>query len=98
MVILKLMSVRGQSMSPYLNEGALLLVSYIPLLFSKAKVGDVVVLKDPRDNRKIIKRVSKVENGRYFVLGDNVSESTDSRHFGYVDKQRLIAKMLVKLN
>ena len=86
MVLLKLMRIRGQSMSPYLKEDDLILVSYIPMIFYRIKVGDVVVLKDPRDDRKIVKRISKIDNEEYFVLGDNPSASTDSRSFGYVNK------------
>lgn len=30
----------------------------------------------------------------YFVLGDNFSESTDSRYFGAIDKNQIIGKVI----
>jgi len=35
-------------------------------------------------------------DGQYFVLGDNLLHSRDSRYFGVVEKRQIIAKVLLK--
>lgn len=51
----------------------------------RARVGDVVVLEHPeRPGLLIVKRVDRVDAAGYWVLGDALGASTDSRHFGAV--------------
>ena len=64
------------------------------------KKGDVIVLKHPETRgRLIIKRVHDIfekEGKPYsvFVLGDNADNSFDSRSFGYVTVDRIVAKVV----
>lgn len=58
----------------------------------RPKVGDVVVFC--HDNKEKIKRIDKIDDGKIFVLGDNLSASTDSRAFGYIDNDEVIAKVV----
>jgi phage repressor protein C with HTH and peptisase S24 domain len=52
----------------------------------RVKVGDVVVLRDPRgDDRWMLKRCVAREGSRLELRGDNPSASTDSRDFGLVE-------------
>lgn len=85
-------------MSPTLQSGQIVLVNRIPYLFSKPKLSDIVALKDPRDGKILIKRISKInsakQNLRYFVVGDNKAESTDSRGFGWITKKDIIGKVV----
>lgn len=62
--------------------------------FFPIKIGNVVVLKDPRNGTIILKRVSKMKSKLYFVVGDNSKESTDSRQFGWIRKKYIIGKVL----
>ena len=82
--------VKGRSMLPNYKEGDYLLVNKI----SRIKVDDPVVLRHPKTNNLILKRVSKIENGRYYVTGDNKEFSKDSRHFGAVERKMIVGKIL----
>ena len=50
------------------------------------RIGDVVLLRDPRDaDRWLLKRCVGRVGRRVDLRGDNVAASTDSRDFGLVD-------------
>ncbi|MEX2054472.1 MAG: vitamin K epoxide reductase family protein [Candidatus Colwellbacteria bacterium] len=85
--------IAGSSMRPEFSSGSLV---FATKLF-KLRVGDVVVLKDPRNGERIIvKRVSRIDGDKVMLLGDNPSESTDSRGFGLVDKGNILGKVIFK--
>jgi signal peptidase I len=67
----------------------------------KIKVGDVIVFKHPYEKgRLLIKRVADLyydKKGKLqsiYFLGDNSSDSYDSRNFGYVLTKDLVSKVL----
>lgn len=80
-------------MYPTLKPGTNVLVNRLSYLFAKPKVTDIVGLIDPRDKKVLIKRISEIKNGKYFVLGDNPKESTDTRTFGWIGKKDIIGKV-----
>ena len=82
-------------MTPTFSEDDNVLASSIPLLFSKPKKGDVVVFE--KYNRLYIKRIDKIENGKYFLVGDNKSDSFDSRRFGSVTRSQIKGKVILKI-
>jgi nickel-type superoxide dismutase maturation protease len=86
----------GNSMFPTLQSGEIVLVNRLFYLFAKLKIGDIVALKDPRDEKILIKRIYKIGDSKYFVLGDNQKESTDSRAFGWITKKDIIGKVKFK--
>ena len=56
---------------------------------------------DSDEERFVIKRLSCIEkdqSGRtkYYFLGDNSSDSYDSRYYGYVDSSRVVARIVAK--
>lgn len=86
--------VRGESMEPTYKEGDAVLVNRLAFLFKKPKIGDVIVLSNPKKNIIVIKRIYKISSKGYFVVGDNKNESTDSRHFGWIFKKEIIGKVM----
>jgi len=67
--------------------------------FCNPKIGDVIILKYPRSNREIIKRIKKIRTNKkkFYVAGDNSKESTDSKTFGWVEEKNIIGKIIYKL-
>lgn len=78
----------GNSMKPTLKEGQ----EVLTFNWSKPKVGDVVVVKG-----KIIKRIQKIMGDKVYLVGDNQAESTDSRHFGLVEKSQIVGRVLLSM-
>ncbi len=74
--------VEGPSMLPTYVEGEVLTAVR---RWRRVRVGDVVVVRDPRDSsRWLIKRCVARRGARVDVRGDNEIASTDSRDFGLV--------------
>ena len=74
-------------MYPTLREG--LSVLYKPT--SDIKINEIVLLYHPQVTELVlIKRCVKKEEQFFWVEGDNPEESTDSRHFGWIPKDKYI--------
>jgi nickel-type superoxide dismutase maturation protease len=86
----------GKSMNPMLKDGEVVLVDRS----AKIEVGDIVVVKHPSEqNSEIVKRVERInERGHYFLVGDNLEESNDSRHFGAVAREYIKGKVVARLS
>ncbi len=82
--------VEGDSMAPTLTPGDQVSVDRK----AKIAVGDIVVAKHPFKNSvTMIKRVREIDStGRYFLISDNLQESTDSRSFGAVSRTDILGK------
>lgn len=93
-MILRFFKISGHSMLPNLAPRDHVLTSSIPYLFSKPKVGDVVVFKTSNTSPVMIKRVSKISNNKLFVKGDNQKDSLDP---GFLSKKDIIGKVLFKI-
>src|SRR3989344_2991396 len=87
--------VKEQSMEPFCREGDFVLVNRMSYLFSCPKVGQLAVLKDPRDSRHIVKRIVVFKDSFVWVEGDNKERSTDSRDFGWVSVKALLGQAKV---
>jgi phage repressor protein C with HTH and peptisase S24 domain len=81
----------GQSMYPNIKSGTLVVAINI-----KPRVGDVIVFRHNGIDK--IKRVSEVFMDNLSVMGDNTTESTDSRHFGSISKLSVIGRVIWPLN
>jgi len=106
--ILDFMIAEGNSMVPTIKSGAILTVSkasygirlpgmstYI-LEWGMPKEGDVVIFYTPA-GEIAVKRCGEVTaDGYFYVLGDNSSQSYDSRNYGPIPKGNIIGKVLGK--
>lgn len=86
----------GYSMFPTLTDGEFYL-SIRVFNKSKCKVGGIYVFRPPYDSEEekfVIKRLVEVRNGKYYFLGDNSSDSYDSRYYGFVNSENVVAKLI----
>lgn len=60
--------------------------------FNRLKVGDVIIFK--HQGREKIKRIDKIKEDKLFVLGDHREASSDSRDYGWVETEEVIAKVI----
>lgn len=86
----------GKSMNPTLKDGEVVLVDRE----AEISVGDIVVAKHPFEkNVEIVKRVERInEQGNYFLIGDNLEDSNDSRYFGAVSREYIKGKVVARLS
>jgi hypothetical protein len=75
-------------MLPSLEPGQVLL----GIGWFRPRVGNIVVASRP--DRPLIKRITKIEGRLIWIEGDNRSFSTDSRHFGPIDRTALKARII----
>ena len=81
-------------MAPRLPAGALVVARPLDRL-KPLRVGEVVVARRPgRPGLEIIKRIQAIDgSGAIFLVGDNPSSSTDSRQFGAVPREQIVARV-----
>lgn len=91
-------------MLPLFSDGDRLLVWHC----TRPKLGDAIVFSD--DRRTYLKRVAAVpgetivcwdmdyvlDDGEYYVLGDNLEISSDSRRFGPIHRDRVVGIAILK--
>jgi signal peptidase I len=85
----------GDSMAPTILENQTILINRLAYVLRKPTTNDIIALKDPRDGKILIKRITKIVNNKYFVTGDNKEHSTDSREFGMIEKSDILGKILM---
>ena len=90
-MFLSLLKVKGHSMEPAMKEGSFFIASSLPFLFSKPKKGDIILFQ--RDGKNIVKKINKVENDKYYVEGENITDSLD---FAPITRREIIGKLIFK--
>jgi signal peptidase I len=70
--------VEGPSMQPTFISGDIVIARKIKP--KDVLVGDVVVVR--YQGTDIVKRIVSIENNKLYIVGDNLSASTDSRNYG----------------
>jgi nickel-type superoxide dismutase maturation protease len=82
-------TVTGTSMLPAYPPGVIVLVR----TFGRVRIGDVVVCSDPRDGRRILKRVVRIDD-KISVRGDNARATTDSDTFGTIQRADILGTVI----
>lgn len=87
--------VEGDSMLPNLKNGDGILID----ADAKISIGDIILAKHPfKKSVIILKRLAEIDqNGNYFLVGDNPSESSDSRTFGALSAKHILGKAVCRL-
>jgi nickel-type superoxide dismutase maturation protease len=86
-----LAEVKGPSMVPTLRHGDRLLVRY----GTRVRAGDVLMMRHPlQQDLLIVKRAVERRPGGWWVLGDNPFAEPDSRVFGVVPDDLVLARVL----
>ncbi|WP_368661692.1 nickel-type superoxide dismutase maturation protease [Streptomyces sp. NA02950] len=89
-----LAEVYNPSMQPTLYPGDQLVVRY----GAPVRPGDVVILRHPfRQDLLIVKRAVERREGGWWVRGDNPYVENDSREFGVVPDELVVARAWVRL-
>lgn len=89
-----LAEVYNPSMVPTLSLGDRLVVRY----GAAVRAGDVVVLRHPfRQDLLIVKRAVERRDGGWWVMGDNPYVENDSREFGVVPDDLVVARAWLRL-
>jgi signal peptidase I len=95
--------VPSMSMYPTLKPGQFIVVDTWIYRNSYPKLGDVVIFKEKIDNRWFVKRITrwpngeKMQNNKWFVMGDNRNFSIDSRNFGGVNRKQIVGQVSLVL-
>jgi nickel-type superoxide dismutase maturation protease len=81
-------------MAPRLRPGARVVAERLDAA-AMLHVGDVVVARRPDcPQLEIIKRIQAIDgSGACFLAGDNADRSTDSRDFGPVPRDQIVARV-----
>lgn len=104
--VLDFMIAEGNSMSPTISGGTVLVInraayglrlpgagSYL-LRWGRPRNGDIVVFPSPRGTMAV-KRSMPAEGGaKFYALGDNSEESYDSRSYGALSTDLIVGKVL----
>lgn len=82
----------GASMQPALESGQQILATS---LLRHIHPGQIVIIN--HHGKEKVKRVERVNDDKrqVFVIGDNLAASTDSRHFGWLGYDNVVAKVIL---
>ena len=87
--------VTGASMLPVLQPGEEILFDPYAYRRASPQPGDIVVALHPFQRQvRLVKRITQqLEDGRFYLNGDNPAESTDSRSFGPVTLNQILGRV-----
>jgi signal peptidase I len=94
-MLLSKLRIAGHSMEPILKNNDLVLISNIFYIFKHPQINDIVAFRF--DEKFFVKRITKSKNQKYFLEGDNKSDSLDSRGFGWISRNEILGKYFYKL-
>ena len=77
----------GQSMHPFIHSGDKIFIS--PVTTETIRLGDILAIVCPSDDRVLVHRVVKIQKEYYFTKGDNVASSGD----GWIDSGKVLGRV-----
>lgn len=101
MYFFPLAKIDGMSMFPtYKNKEIVLTTRFFNR--DKLKIGEIYVYarEDGVEEVLVVKRLTRlidIPGLECFFEGDNPTESYDSRHYGFIDKEKIVAKVICKI-
>lgn len=85
--------IAGASMEPTLRAGEW----WLARRTRTVRVGDIVVVRPPdQADLLTVKRVARREARGWWVEGDNSAHSRDSRHFGPITEEAVVARLVIR--
>ena len=83
-------------MNPTLKDGEIVLVDRD----APIEIGDIVVAGHPFERTiEVVKRVLNInEHGHFYLIGDNLEDSEDSRYYGAVTRDYIKGKVVARLD
>lgn len=79
----------GVSMEPTIMDGSILIMR--PATDDNLSIGQIVTAEfdvyGDGSKLSICKRIARIDENGYFLIGDNAERSLDSRSFGYVQRE-----------
>ena len=83
----------GNSMYPTLLDGERKHSRRFFKRFDEPKIGRIYVYHDPT-GKLVIKRLKMIKDDLCYFVGDNPSMSYDSRYYGFINKNRIVALLM----
>jgi nickel-type superoxide dismutase maturation protease len=96
--MLRLLKIRGHSLTPEYKDGDFVLISKIPVFFNRLRIGDVIVFRHPGYGTMIKKIDSISPDGKAFCMVGSHPLSVDSRQFGPIDRAAVIGKVILHVS
>jgi nickel-type superoxide dismutase maturation protease len=89
------LKITGDSLFPLYKEGDFVIVSKIPFIFNRLKVGDVIVFNHSLHGT-MIKMINEINQSgdKLRVIGTQ-EKSIDSRQFGEIDRSSITGKVIM---
>jgi SOS-response transcriptional repressor LexA len=88
MKLLFIREIVGKSMLPKMEPGRIVVASSIKTY----KPGSVVIAEV--DGREVIKRISRINADKIWLISDNLAEGRDSRHYGPIFTYQILGTTL----
>lgn len=78
-------------MEPKLKNGSFFMASTVPYFIRKPRIGDIIIFK--HENKRIVKKIIKIENDKYYIDGENLKDSKD---FGPIRRKDILGMLIFK--